>query len=140
MIDEKKKILIIEDDELLLEMYKEKLKLEGFRVSTASDGRKALVRIKSGADLILLDILMPELNGFEVLKRIKADKTVADTPVIVLTNIGGESLDKDRNLALSLGATDYMIKALNTPEQVVEKIKKILAKQHQTVPEKITNR
>lgn len=126
--DDKKKVLVIEDDELLLEMYKEKLKLEGYRVSTASDGRKALVRLKSGADLILLDILMPGLNGFEVLKRIKSDSTVSSTPVIVLTNIGGESLDKDRKLALSLGATDYMIKALNTPEQVVNKIKKILSR------------
>ena len=128
MTDNKKKVLIIEDDEILLEMYKEKLKLEGFKVSTANDGKKALIRIKSGADLILLDILMPGLNGFEVLKKIKNDEDVSDIPVVVLTNIGGESLDKDKSLALSLGATDYMIKALNTPEQVVSKIKKILSK------------
>ena len=125
--ENKKKVLIVEDDEVLSEMYKEKLKLEGYKVSTANDGKKALGRIKLGADLILLDILMPGLNGFEVLKRIKKDKAISDIPVVVLTNIGGESLDKDKNLALSLGATDYMIKALNTPEDVVNKIRIILS-------------
>lgn len=125
--ENKKKVLIVEDDEVLSEMYKEKLKLEGYKVSTANDGKKALGRIKLGADLILLDILMPGLNGFEVLKRIKNDKTISQIPVVVLTNIGGESLDKDKNLALSLGATDYMIKALNTPEDVVNKIRIILS-------------
>lgn len=121
-----KRVLVVEDDEMLLEMYKEKLKLEGFRVSCVSDGKKALARIKLGADLILLDILMPELNGFEVLKRLRQNPETSKIPVIVLTNIGGESTDKDKQLAISLGATDYMIKALNTPDQVVNKINSIL--------------
>lgn len=123
----KKRVLIVEDDKILVEMYKEKLKLEGFLVSTALDGKKAMPKIKKGADLILLDILMPGLNGFEVLKRIQANESAKKIPVIVLTNIGSDSFDKDKNLALSLGATDYMIKALNTPDSVVKKINSILS-------------
>jgi len=122
----KKRILIVEDDQALVEMYKEKLKLEGFLVSTAMDGKKAISKIKQGADLILLDILMPGLNGFEVLKKMRLDTDHKEIPVIVLTNIGSDSFDSDKKLALSLGATDYMIKALNTPEDVVRKINEIL--------------
>lgn len=124
--ESKKRILIVEDDKILVEMYKEKLKAEGFLVTAALDGKKALPKIKKGADLILLDILMPGLNGFEVLKLIQQDDKQKTIPVVVLTNIGSESFDKDKELALSLGATDYMIKALNTPEDVVKKINSIL--------------
>lgn len=121
-----KTILIIEDEIELVDMYKEKLKLHGFKVSAITDSRKAFSRAKLGADLILLDILMPGLNGFEILKKIRSSSSTKDIPVIVLTNIGSESADKDRNLAMSLGATDYMIKALNTPQDVVVKINQIL--------------
>lgn len=123
----KKRVLVVEDDIVLVEMYKEKLKMEGFRVSTVSDGKKALIRMKEGPDLILLDILMPGLNGFEVLKRIRSGDTTKNVPVIVLTNIGSTITDSDKNLALSLGATDYLIKSLNTPDDVVTRIREILA-------------
>ncbi|HEY1074388.1 MAG TPA: response regulator [Patescibacteria group bacterium] len=123
----RKRVLIVEDDQMLVEMYKDKLKLEGFRVSTATDGKKAVARLKEGADIILLDILMPGLNGFEVLKKIKGTDETKETPVIVLTNLGNHLSENDKNLALSLGATDYMIKSLNTPDQVVERIQEILA-------------
>lgn len=126
-MNEQKTILIIEDDEVLVDMYKDKLKKEKFRVLTAKDGRVALQRVKDGADLILLDILMPGLNGFEVLKRIKNDDGTKEIPVIVLTNVGSESVDSDREFSLSLGAADYMIKSLNTPEDVLKRVKKILA-------------
>jgi len=122
----KKRILLIEDDPMLVEMYREKLKMEGFRVATVGDGKKAIARVKQGADLILLDILMPGMNGFEVLKKIKADEQIKEIPVIVLTNIGTELTDNDKNLAISLGATDFMIKSLNTPEDVVERIRIVL--------------
>lgn len=125
----KKKVLIIEDDEDLVEMYKEKLRLEGFRVATVTDSRRALNRLKEGADLVLLDILMPGLNGFEILKRIKKDKEINNIPVIVLTNIGSDSIDNDKKLAMSLGATDYMIKSLNTPDTIVKNIHTILARE-----------
>lgn len=124
---DKKRILIVEDDPMLVEMYRDKLKFEGYRVATVTDGKKSLARIRQGADLILLDILMPGLNGFEVLKRVKADKETKEIPVIVLTNLGSELTDNDKNLALSLGAADFMIKSLNTPDQVVERVRTILA-------------
>lgn len=124
---EKKSILLIEDDEALVDMYKEKLKNSGFRVLTVTDGKIALQRIRQGADLILLDILMPNLNGFEILKRMKSEPEIKDIPVIVLTNIGSESTDNDKKFALSLGAVDYMVKSLNTPEDVVDRIKQVLA-------------
>jgi CheY-like chemotaxis protein len=124
---EKKSILLIEDDETLVDMYKEKLKNSGFRVLTVTDGKIALQRIRQGADLILLDILMPNLNGFEILKRMKSEPEIKDIPVIVLTNIGSESTDNDKKFALSLGAVDYMVKSLNTPEDVVDRIKQVLA-------------
>jgi DNA-binding response OmpR family regulator len=119
----KKRILIIEDDPMLLDMYRDKLKMEGFRVTTVSDGKKALARAKRGADLILLDILMPGLNGFEILKRLKEEAQTEAIPVIVLTNMGSDLSDRDKKLALSLGAQDFMIKALNTPDDVVARIR-----------------
>lgn len=123
----KKRILVVEDDPLLVEMYKDKLKMEGYRVSTVTDGKKALARMKEGPDLILLDILMPGLNGFEVLKRIRSNEQTRNIPVIVLTNIGSTQTDSDKSLALSLGATDYMIKSLNTPDEVVTRIQEVLS-------------
>jgi CheY-like chemotaxis protein len=124
---DKKRVLIVEDDAMIVEMYKDKLKMEGFRVATVMDGKKAMARIKQGADLILLDILMPGLNGFEVLKKLKSDDETRDIPVIVLTNIGSATAGNDKDLAFSLGATDYMIKSLNTPDDVVERIETILS-------------
>jgi DNA-binding response OmpR family regulator len=120
------KVLIIEDDQMIIEMYRDKLKSEGFRVLIVNDGKKAIQRIKQGADLILLDLLLPGMNGFEILKRIKSDAETKKIHVIVLTNIGSESIDSDRKLAMSLGAEDYMIKSLNTPEDILKRIKALL--------------
>lgn len=119
-------IILVEDDLTLVEMYRDKLKEEGFRVLTVTDGKMAMQRIRQGADLILLDILMPNLNGFEILKRIKNDNKTKDIPVIVLTNIGSETVDSDKKLALSLGANDYMVKSLNTPDDVVARVRSII--------------
>ena len=83
MTNNKKSILIVEDDLMLVEMYRDKLKSEGFRVFTVSDGKKALQRISQGADAILLDILMPSLNGFEILKKVKNNAKTKNIPVIV---------------------------------------------------------
>lgn len=120
-------ILLIEDDQPLMEMYKDMLRLKGFKVKTASDGKKALKKIDANADLILLDILMPGLNGFEVLKAIKSNPELKDIPVIILTNIGSESNDPDKNLALYLGAEDYLIKSLHTPDQIVARVQQVLS-------------
>lgn len=127
-VKNKQTILIVEDEQIILEMYKDKFKSAGFRVVTAVDGKKALTRIKEGADLILLDILMPGLNGFEVLKKLRAQATAKDIPVIVLTNMGDTKSNQDRDLALSLGAQDYIIKSLSTPEEVAERVRALLKK------------
>lgn len=118
------KIVIIEDDTFLAEMYVTKFELEGFKIYAAingDDGVKLVKKIKP--DLILLDILLPKKNGFEVLEELKGDKDVKDIPVILLTNLGQkEDVDK----GLELGAVDYLIKAHFVPSEVVEKVKGIL--------------
>ncbi len=121
-----RRVLLVEDDQMLVDMYKDRLKSEGFRVRTATDGKKALIRIKEGADIILLDVLMPGMNGFEVLRKIRSDDKSKDIPVIILTNIGSETTDSDKNLALSLGATDFMVKSLHTPDEIIQKIYSVL--------------
>jgi len=122
-----KNILIIEDDQLLRSLCSKKLLLEGFSVDTAIDSQQGLEKIiKSRPDLILLDLVLPGMNGFDILKIIKAnpDKKVADIPVIVLSNLGQES---DIQKGKDLGATDYLIKATTTTDEIVNKIKEILA-------------
>ncbi|MDB4939851.1 MAG: two component transcriptional regulator, winged helix family [Candidatus Doudnabacteria bacterium] len=121
-----KKILLVEDEPFLSGMYQTKLKLEGFDIEAAKDGEEALEKIKVGEfGLILLDIMMPKLNGFEVLKSIRKDKDpeIAKVPVLMLTNLGQKS---DVEQGLLLGANDYIIKANFTPAEVVDKINKFL--------------
>jgi len=117
------KVLIIEDNQDLVEMYRLKLSLEGFHVETAMDGEKGiLAAVETKPDMILLDILMPNMNGFEVLKAIK-NNTQMDTKIIVLSNLGQyENIQE----AKELGATEYMVKANTTPTMVVAKIKELL--------------
>ena len=99
--------------------------MEGFEVSLASDGEKGLKLIKEkNPDLVLLDIIMPKMDGFEVLKQIKADKKTKSIPVILLTNLSQKDEVKK---GLELGAVDYLIKAHFMPSEVVKKIKSALA-------------
>ncbi len=112
-------ILLVEDEPFLLGMYQTKLKLEGYEVITAVDGEDALEKIKQKPDLILLDIMMPKLNGFQVLSTIRKEQKLK-TPVIMLTNLGQKS---DVEQAMQLGANDYIIKAHFTPAEVITKIK-----------------
>ena len=123
-------ILVIEDDTLLASMYQERLGEEGYEVTLAADGEEALEKVKGGPDLVLLDIQLPKLNGFEVLKRLKEDKLTRHIPVIILTNLGGKDTNEDRNLALALGAADYLVKSFQLPDNVVDKIKVVLHRQH----------
>lgn len=121
----KKKILIVEDDTFLAGIYAHKFEKEGFEVLHAADGELGLTLAqKERPDLILLDILLPKLDGFEVLEKIKADAKLRATPIILLTNLGQkEDVDK----GLKLGAADYLIKAHFMPAETVEKVKKVLA-------------
>lgn len=119
-----KKILIVEDDEFLLQMYVTKLELESFTVLSATNGEEGLkAAFKEKPDLILLDLKLPKIDGFEVLRDLKSNEDTKNIPVVVLTNFSEkEHIDK----CLSLGAEDYLIKAHFVPSEVISKIKKIL--------------
>ncbi len=119
-----KKILFIEDEPTLQKTFGEILKPEGYEVIPALDGEMGLRLAKNKKpDLILLDLILPKVNGFEVLKKLKAEVETKDIPVIVLTNLEGIG---DIDKAIELGATTYLIKADYSLEEVVEKIKKAL--------------
>ena len=120
------KILLIEDDPFLLSMYSIKFEAEGFVVISADDGEKGLEAAKkTDSDIILLDILMPKMNGFEVLEKLKEDERTRKIPIILLTNLNQkDEIEK----GLILGADDYLIKAHFMPSEVVTRIKKILGR------------
>lgn len=121
---EKKKILLVEDDTFILEMYATKLLNFGYDVLTATDGEEALKIIKDKhPDFILLDLVLPSMDGFDVLKTIKKDAKTKSIPVVLLTNLGER---KDVETGLKLGANDYLIKAHFTPSEVIEKIQNLI--------------
>jgi len=126
MSDNKKKIILVEDDKFLSEMYVVKLTESGFEVDVAADGEEGLNKIKEQKpDLVLLDIVLPKMDGFEVLRNIKNEPGLKNISVIALTNLGQkEEVEK----GLKLGADDYIIKAHFTPTEVVAKAKKVLEK------------
>ena len=120
------KILIIEDDPFLSEMYAAKFNQAGFEVGVAADGQEGLEKIeKERPDLILLDIVLPKADGFDVLEKIKKNEELEKIPVILLTNLGQKD---DVEKGLKMGALEYIIKAHFTPSAVVAKVKEILAK------------
>jgi len=103
----------------LLGMYATKFEMENFKVITAEDGEKAVrAALKELPDIILLDIILPKQNGFEVLRQLKADQSTANVPVILLTNL---SQKDEIEQGLKLGAEDYLIKAHFMPSEVVKK-------------------
>lgn len=122
-----KRVLLVEDEPLLIDLYQERFGEEKFDLEIARDGNEALKKADLGADLILLDILLPGINGFEVLRRLKRNLDTRDIPVIVLTNLGSEQSDSDKQLAFSLGAVDYLVKSYHTPDEMVEIVNKRLA-------------
>lgn len=128
-MDENKKIkaLIIEDDSYISDMYKIKMEAENFEVVIAEDGVKGLKELeKYRPDVILLDVVMPKVDGFSVLKTIKNNSDIKDIPVVMLTNLG----QKDNvERGFELGASGYIIKAHFTPSEVVKKVKEILEKE-----------
>lgn len=122
----KKKLFLIEDNRFICEVYKDSLEKAGFLVMLAYDGEEALRRVeKERPDLILLDLALPKLNGFEVLKKIKENKNLKNIPVIILSNYDeGEDIKKGKEL----GAIDYLVKARFSPKEVIEKVKTYLFK------------
>lgn len=124
METKKPKILIVEDDPFLSSMYTTKLEKSGYETVACEDGARGLELVESEKpDLILLDILLPKMSGFDVLKRLKKDPKLKDIPVILLTNLEQKP---DVDEGLKLGAVDYLIKAHFTPQEVILKIKKAL--------------
>lgn len=117
------KILIVEDDNLVQNIYRNILIKEGFEVVQAFNGRQALSLVQSEQpNLIILDIMLPGgMNGFDVLERLKIDEKLKNIPVLVLTN-----LDTEEKVALSIGAADYIVKANISINELVDKIKKYL--------------
>ncbi|HEX3081873.1 MAG TPA: response regulator [Candidatus Saccharimonadia bacterium] len=121
------KILLVEDDTILVEMYQAKFELEGHDVRVATNGEECLAILKDYVpELILLDILMPKLNGFHVLKEIKKQPNLRQIPIILLTNLGQAEVDMNQELAKALGVNDYLIKSHHTPDEVVNKVVKVL--------------
>jgi DNA-binding response OmpR family regulator len=121
-----KKILFIEDESALQKTFRDILEKEGYQMISALDGESGLRLAKSEKpDLILLDLILPRKDGFEVLKELKEDETTKGIPVIVLTNLEDiQSIEK----AIELGATTYLVKAQYSLEEVIQKVKKALGK------------
>lgn len=117
-------ILVVEDDPVLLKMYTEKFGFEGFKVLNAKDGEEALqVTERETAEIILLDIMLPRMSGTDFLEKFRQTAKGKDTPVVALTNLAEE---QEKQRALKLGVKEYLVKAMQTPEQVVQTVKKYL--------------
>lgn len=125
--NKKASVLIIEDDSYISDMYRIKLESEDFEVAIAKDGIVGIKMLeKQKPDIVLLDVVMPKIDGFSVLKTIKRNPELKEIPIVLLTNLGQkENVEK----GFELGADSYIIKAHFTPSEVVEKIKEILKKQ-----------
>lgn len=117
----KEKILIVDDDEFLVDMYSVKFKESGFDIEIAFSGAEALEKIRGGfsPSIVLLDIVMPVMDGFEFLANIKKEKLIPNAKIIILSNLGQKD-DIDKGIAL--GACDYVVKAYFTPTEIVNKI------------------
>lgn len=122
------KILIVEDEAFLRDLYVDTLTPEGYHIDTASDGDQAVEKIKKGGwDLVLLDIILPKKSAFDVLETLSADPSFKQntTPIVFLTNLDSDS---DIKRALSLGGSGYLIKSQITPGDLVREVKMYLAK------------
>ncbi len=118
-----KKVLIIEDDSFLQGLEATKIIKSGYEVSSAQSGEEAMSKIlEPGINVILLDLLLPDFDGFQILQRIKETETTKDIPVIIFSNL---SETKDIEKAISLGATKFMVKSNFSLEELVEQIKKL---------------
>jgi len=114
-----KKILLIEDELFISDLYKGILQSAGFEVMEAYNGEQALQMAKSGPDLILLDIMLPGLNGLQLLKKMKSEKSTQDIPVVLITNLGQEIFIKE---AYELGAQGYLLKVRLEPQDLIEQV------------------
>jgi CheY-like chemotaxis protein len=123
----KKKILIVDDDSFLLDMYAFKFSQNDFEVYTAVDGVQALEKLKGGLnpDVVMIDIVMPEMDGFEVLEKLRSEKISTNSLKIILSN---KSQQSDIEKGQSLGVAGYIVKANSTPAEVIDQVLDILSK------------
>lgn len=122
--DDGPSVLVVEDDQFLRDLIVKKLEEEGFKTAQAVDGEEGLRLIRENKpDIILLDLILPGIDGFEVLKQTKGDPAISGIPIVILSNLGQKD-DVDRGM--ELGAKDYLIKAHFTPGEIVQKVKEIL--------------
>lgn len=119
-----KVLLLIEDDPLMLRLYRKIFELEGYEVELAVGGQEGLDKAKSDKPtLVLLDIMMPKMDGFEVLGKLKEDPETKDIPVVVLTNLAGT---QDAKKAMEMGASKYIIKSEQDPKEITSMVKEVL--------------
>lgn len=122
------KVLIIEDDKFLRDLMSQKLSHEGFSVKEAIDGEEGFkIALEDPPDLILLDLILPRIDGFSVLEKIKKESKLSHIPTVILSNLGQK---EDVARAMSMGAEDFLIKSNFTLGEIVEKIKAILKKKY----------
>ena len=119
------KILVVEDDQFLRDLYNELLTEAGYTVALGVDGEEGLAKVTEGGyDLVLLDIMLPKMDGLEILKRVKQNHPKKDNgPIVLLTNLGQDAIIKE---GFALGATGYIIKSAMTPDQVLAEVKVFL--------------
>jgi len=119
----------VEDDPFLIDIYATKFKEEGFQVKVANDGEEGLRKLREGEgneekfDLLVLDIVLPHVDGWEILKEIKASEKLKNLKIVILSNLGQKG---EVEKGVKLGATKYLIKAHYTPSEVVAEIKQLL--------------
>ena len=120
------KILIIEDEDVFIEMFGDKLKQEGFEVVSAKNGKWGLKEAENGGfSCILLDMMMPAMNGYEAVQELRANENTKETPIIILSN---SALDSEVQQALALGASEYYVKTQVTPGEVADRVKELIKK------------
>jgi len=117
-----KKILIVEDEEIIYSLLQKKLSQEGYEVRVAKDGQEGIDKMKEQKpDLVLMDIIMPRKSGFEVMEEMQKDEELRTVPIVVISN-SGQPVELDR--AKELGAIDWLVKTEFDPQEVIEKVRK----------------
>jgi CheY-like chemotaxis protein len=118
------KVLIVEDDPLMLRMYQKIFSFQKHEVEMAADGEEGLQKVDSfHPTIVLLDVMMPKLNGLQILERLKANPATKDIPVVMLTNLAGQ---QDAEAALSKGAVKYIVKSEHEPKEVADMVEEII--------------
>lgn len=119
------KILLVEDDEFIRDLYKKELERAGLPTDACANGKEGLTAITQNVyDLILLDIMLPDMNGLDILKQVKLNQNNKNTKVVLLTNLGQDAVIKE---AFALGAIGYLLKLSYTPDQVIVEVKNFLS-------------